>query len=444
MFSNTGGLIIHKDSTFQVNFIRIFFVFIVILLGGCSRNTVPTQGEIAPEEPEPTPIQTLSVPNNPEEEIDEPLILRLWLPPEMDPSSGTQAGELLRARFEEFLVRHPEASIQFRIKAPTGPGGVLESLDATRIVAPNALPDLVALQRSNLEAGVGMALLYPLSEFEAIQNDTDWYEFAQNLARVNNTPYGISFANDALAMLYRPEVIGDPPKDWSTTQQLSTALFFPAGSPQSLFTLALYQAAGGNIEIQQGGLTINTATLAAVFKFFDDARSNGIMSESLAEFNSEDEAFEAYKDHQSELVITWVSNYLSEPMDDTAVAGLPTPGGVPFTYAIGWSWALSKPDSNHQELSAELASFLTESEFLSKWTFAAGYLPPRPSALALWPESSQSSLASRIVLSSKIIPRSDVVDKIGPALRISTIDILRGEVGTVEAAESVAERLGSP
>jgi len=77
--------------------------------------------------------------------------LILWLPPEFDPHSGTPAGDLLNERLDAFINAHPGLTIEVRIKAVNGPGGLLDSLATTSAAAPAAIPSLVALPRGELE-----------------------------------------------------------------------------------------------------------------------------------------------------------------------------------------------------------------------------------------------------------------------------------------------------
>ena len=76
-----------------------------------------------------------------------PVILRIWLPPQFDPASGTPAGVLLQSRLDQFTAAHPEVKIEVRLKAEEGPGGLLEALSTAGAAAPLVLPDVVALPR---------------------------------------------------------------------------------------------------------------------------------------------------------------------------------------------------------------------------------------------------------------------------------------------------------
>ncbi len=371
-----------------------------------------------------------------------PHILRVWVPPEFNPASGTKAAQIFLSRIEAFTALYPDVQVEVRVKATLGPGGMLDSLSATQDAAPAGLPDLVALPRPVLETAAARGLIFPFDGI--LQEDTDWYDFAHQLARVDNTVYGLPFACDALVLLYRAEIVGEPPRDWTTTEQLGFPLLFPVGSSQSLFTLALYQAAGGNVQDAQGLPTITPATLSAVFDFYMNLQAGGVLSPSWSQYRTEEETFLAYQNGEADMTIAWVSAFWTRGEADTASGALPTSGGVPFTPLTGWAWAISNPSSTHQDLSTALAQFLTESIYLSEWTLAAGYLPPRPSVLATWPDSPKNALASRLVLSAQLLPSVEVLNSLGPLIQQATADVLTGQQKPAEAAQSVASRLGGP
>ena len=423
---------------------KLILVFLLTCLVGCAGTPTSIPDEVASGQPPPPPTE-IPTPS-PGEENDPlgPHILRVWVPPEFNPASGTEASQIFLARLGEFSAIYPEVQVEVRVKATLGPCGMLDSLSAIQAVAPEALPDLIALPRPVLETAAARGLVFPLESNLAFQEDVDWYDFAHQLARVENTLYGLPFACDALVLLYRVDMVGEPPRDWTTTQQTALPLLFPIGSSQALFTLALYQAAGGSIEDAQGYPTITPATLAAVFDFYRNSQQEGILSPGWIRFRTEEETFIAFQNREVDMTVAWVSAFWNRGAEDMASTGLPTSGGVPYTPLTGWVWAISNPRSTHQDFSNALAQFLTESSYLAEWTLAAGYLPPRPSALSAWPGSPRSALASRLVLSAELIPSVEVLNTLGPLIQQATVDVLNGLQTPSEAAQSVASRLGGP
>ena len=103
--------------------------------------------------------------------------------------------------------------------------------------------------------------------------------------------------------------------------------------------------------------------------------------------------------------------------------------------------ASTNPDISRHPINIELAEYLTESSFLSTWTAEAGYLPPRPSALASWPEGENQAVASQAVSSAHIIPNELVFDKFGTPLMESVVAILKQEYDVNTAVATTIEKI---
>jgi len=166
--------------------------------------------------------------------------LTLWVPPEMDPSLGTDASMMLANRLQLFSDLHDGMEINVRVKAASGAGGLLDALEATSAAAPDALPDLIAFTRPDVESAALKGLISSLEAFTEIPDDSDWYSFTRDLALLQGETYGFPFAADALALVYRPESIPDFPGTWSGILESNAVLVFPVDSDQSLFQLVLY------------------------------------------------------------------------------------------------------------------------------------------------------------------------------------------------------------
>ena len=136
------------------------------------------------------------------------------------------------------------------------------------------------------------------------------------------------------------------------------------------------------------------------------------------------------------MAVSWSSRFLASPPEEASAAPLPTRDGVPFTLATGYAWVLTSPLSFRHPLAIKLAEYLTNAIFLSEWTAAAGFLPPRPSALALWNPSPRQALASQIIPSAELFPDNDVSIFLGPLLADVIVRLLKGEI-TVDAAVEV-------
>jgi multiple sugar transport system substrate-binding protein len=409
--------------------------------GAATDSTAPTATESTPRvEETPADGSTPTVSGNPAS----PIVLHLWLPPEFDPQAGTPAAELFKARLEEFSRRRPGIRTAVRIKAVEGPGGLLDSLTTASAAAPLALPDLIALPRPMLETAALKGLLHPFDGLTSALDNPDWYDFARQMAHLQNSTFGLPIAGDAQVLVYRPAVIGTPPADWTTTLALETPLAFSASDPQALFTLGLYQSVDGALLDEQGRPTLENAPLTSVLDFYRQAEQNGVMPYWITQYQTEEQAWQAFVSGETDLVISWTSRYLSNMLADTAMAPLPTKNGEPYTLASGWVWALSTPHTDRQSLGAELAEYLTDSEFLAQWSQAAGNIPPQPSAMSAWADTSLLALVNRIAVSARIIPSTDLLTSLGPPLQQAVVAVLKEQSDPQVAAQAAIENVANP
>ncbi|MFH1906473.1 MAG: extracellular solute-binding protein [Chloroflexota bacterium] len=438
------------------------------LLAGCGPASPPPASTLSPGL---TATPWLSTPGFAPTEGPAARSIRVWLPPELDPSNGTPAGDLLKTRLDEFSAAHPGLRLEVRVKAKSGPAGLLESLAAARQAAPSALPDLIALPYRDMESAATKGLIYPLDNLTGLLAGTDWYDYAHQLAQSQEATFGLPFAGDALVLVYRdtfrqqdrfadaantggtpvrdgnecfaPSASGELPPEWSLIQACQVELAFPAADPQALVTLALYQSAGGSLVDSQGRPALDPQILTQVLTFYQ----NGGFSPSVVQYANDDQAWQAFRAGRADAVITWASNYLrAAPTRQDApgdYAALPLPGlhGSPYSLADGWVWAVVAADPVQQSSTVELAEYLLESQFLGAWTSVLGYLPPRPSALAAWKNENMKTLARNTGTSAQMIPPAQVASALAPLLRQAVLQVLNGQASPGEAAQAAVDKL---
>lgn len=417
------------------------FPLLLFILTGCAET--PSPGATPTLEPSLTPTVTLVSTEKTVQIPDVPATLLIWLPPIFDPSSSNPAGNLLQARLDEFTKRRG-VQIEVRIKAVYGPGGLLDSLSTANAAAPLALPDLILLPHDLLETAALKGLLFPIDNLTAPLDESDWYDYAQQLAYLQNSTFGLPFAGDALVMVYRPIVINEPPLDWDSALTISNPMVFPSADEKALFTLAQYLAGGGKIQDEEGRPILDVNTLTEVLTFYQEAASTGLMPFWITQYTTDEQAWQAYIENNTDMVVTWTSRYLGELPVDTTAAPILTPDGSPFTLAYGWVWALSNPHVERHAIGVELAEFLTNGTFLSDWTSTAGYLPPRSSALVGWSNAMIRSLVGQVVRSAQAITPTDVLTIVSPALQQATVDVLKAQTDPTTAAQAAAESVTAP
>jgi len=422
--------------------LRWSLALLLVGLAGCTALSTPAPTSAPPAPPTPTLLvkPTAGVTPTPVG----PTKLEIWLPLEFAPLAGLPGSEILQARLEAFRAVRPDVSVQVRIKALDGAGGLLDALTTASAAAPLALPDLVALPRPMMETAALKGLLHPYNEFIDPPEDTDWFDYASRLERLQDSQFGVAFAGDALVLVYRTESIPEPPTDLASLLQAAGPLAFPAADPQALFTLALYQSTGGIILDDVGRPVLDKKALEKIFTFYHQAAQLELLPFWLTQFQSDEQAWQAFQDGQASMVITWASRYLQTLPVGTAAAPIPTALGEDFTLGTGWVWALSGEHADKQRAAAQLASFLSEGAFLGEWTLATGYLPPRPSALNKWQNVELRTLIRRVSLSTHLYPSADVLPALASPLVDATTNMLKLQGDPASAAQAAVDSLLKP
>ena len=370
------------------------------------------------ETPTPAP-STTSVPGS----------LRIWLPPELDPDGPSAAAALLKARLQAYAEEHPHLALDIRIKGTPEEEGMLEALSLTRSAAPSALPDLVALNRADLEAAAIKGVLHPLNGLSDELEDPDWYPYAREAGRVQDVTYGLPFAGDALAIAYHPSQFETLPVRWAELFVANKSLAFYGDDPESRFMLSLYLATGSPLLDRSNQPYLDEEGLREVLQLLKDSR--------LVPLQSEQAAWTAFEDGRAQLAVVWTSRFLqADPLRDAALIPLPYPDDSSFTQATAWAWALAGSDPAHDAATVELAQFLVADEFLAEWDRAAGLLSPRPNALTMWDAEGSLELISQ---SAGVLPGNDLLAAVGPVLEDALSRMLAGDpVEVVARAASEA------
>ena len=376
--------------------------------------------------PTPPPLPTETAPAEPETSS-----LRVWLPAQFNLSEENSAAELLAQRLKEFESQHADLKIEVRLKTAETEGDILNALSITSAAAPGALPDLVLLSRSDLETAALLGLLHPIDGLSNSLDDPNWYSYAQQLAHIQNTGYGLPFLGDALVLMYYPEL--GQIVTWEDVLASEGDIVFPAGNPDGLIGLSLYASAGGEILDSQGVPMLDQEILVRVLTLVEDGISKEIFPPSLANVTNEAQTLQIYRGGSANKGIVWYLSY--RPLEDGAVTPLPGLGDLPFSYATGWVWALAGSDPEKQQLAVELAEFLVAEDFIAEWTRATGYLPTRPSIV----EDGDRTLTA-ILESAHPIPSRDVLAVVGPLMQEALTRVLNGEQPE-DVAASIVEKL---
>jgi len=374
-----------------------------------------------------------------------PSQLILWLTPAFSPTAGTPAGDLLAARLDGFERANPGLTIEVRVKDERGPGGLLESLASASQAAPDSLPDLAALDSVALHDAALKELIVSLGEAVDTPSVLAWYPFAAEAARTEGSLIGMPFAADAQALAYRSDAYPRPPANWTDVLDGPSPFLFPAGDPYAAFTLAQYLSLGGRLIGENGRPRLQAEILSQVLEFYDSAHRSGVLPLSARQYHDSAATWAAVRDGRAQAATAFFSTFLAEydPTTDS-LQPLPTSDGAGTCIAEVWSWALVTREPVRQDLSLRLLTWLSDPEFLGEWTQALGLLPSSTAALAVWPDGTQTAVASRLVTAAHARPTAEILATFGPAVHAAVDSVLSGEASPEVAAQAAALAIQAP
>lgn len=420
----------------------------IFLLSACAGEAASGGGSVIPTmtatQPKATPEILSEPPAAPATPSPVKQTLTIWLPPQFDPGAPTTGAKMLRERLQSFEQQNPEVELNVRLKALSGPAGLLEMLSAAHSAAPAALPSLIALTRSDFEMAALKGIVYPFETPIASDEETDWFAYARDLGLVQGNRMGIPFAGDALVLLYRPARAGSPPEDWLDLLQRDQPILFPVSDPHSLLTLDLYLSAGGVLQDAQGKPMLQAEILEKVLKLYADGANQNSFPEWAVQLENDEQTWQSYREQNAHWLITHVSYYLSNPPADTLAAPLPSLSSGNFTLAGGWLWAVADPDPKRRLLAEQLAFSLTDEAFLRQWSQHSGYLPVRVSSLSGWDKQTLRTLAGDVVRSAQAHPPREIITALSPVLQEATIAIIRDHSNPTQTAQTAVAKVVVP
>ncbi len=374
-----------------------------------------------------------------------PGVIRLWLPDQLETDPETPAGGALARRLAGFEFRNQGLTVELRLKRSTGRGGLLDSLSAAAAAAPAALPDIVALNQSDLAAAANKGLIAPLAGQLSAPAEPDYFPFAVELSEVDGVLYGLPFAGNAQMLAYNTLLYPSAPLGWTDVISGAGPFLFPAGDQTALFTLGQYLALDGALRDSNGQPALDAALLAQVLEFYRQALQSGVLPLSALDYPDAAETWRAFREARAALAVVSFSDYLAdrERVTATGVTLIPVRDGAAFALAGGWSWALVSGRPEAGPPAEQLLDWLLDPTFLGEWTAAMRMLPAQAAALDGWPAGSPTSFARQLGRAARLRPPGEVLSVFGPVLEDAVRNVLGGQLTPQAAAINAAAQIGN-
>ncbi|HEX6383549.1 MAG TPA: extracellular solute-binding protein [Anaerolineae bacterium] len=343
-----------------------------------------------------TPVATPVVQTTPAPVVPAPVItetettLTIWMPPEITlGSEGSRA--VLNDRLQAFAAAHPDLDVNVEYKSASGQGSILNYLRTGQSVAPDVLPDLIAIPADQLSIAATENLIYPLNGLIEPALMDDLYPAAQSLAHFDQQIIGYPFALTGLTHLaYNSSVVTTTlPLSWGELVANTNHHFiFPAaGREGAILALEFYLAAGGTLVDENGRVALQLEPLTTALERLSHARNTGFILQQSSNMATLEETWEAFTAGSAALAQTTFDQFLQERTTESAVGVASIPGldGPLIPLVNGWVWAISTPDLAQRALAAELLTELVAGPNLGEWSYQSDFLPARREAFASWP-----------------------------------------------------------
>lgn len=421
-------------------------ILVVLMVAGCDAiNRVESILGITPPPVSVTTIpteETLRPPSEtPPPEQPRKLTLILWVPPQFAPTEENPGGTVLIEHLAAFEQENPGLNVEVRVKSLEGDGGLLASLGTTTAAAPEALPGLVLLNRSDLETAALKGLIFPITSRAIEYNTPDYFPFIQELTSYQGIQYGLPLLFDPLVMAYNSRLIAFPPNTWSELITQGDTVLLNLNDPMAPIPFTVYLSNGGALLAEDGRPVLEPDPLTRTYQFFFNGANANVFPAWLSDLRTNNDAWDAYAKGQGIYALVWASQALRNPVDNTAITTSPTNPSFPVALVDGWMLCITNPTTENSKYDLLLADYLLEPEFLARWSETSGYLPAQHSVLAQWTDQSVAETLTLAADQAVPIPNNEVQQMLGSILNQNAISLVRRQTSPMQAVTDTLTNL---
>lgn len=413
-------------------------ILVVLMVAGCdaisrvesilgmttspvSLTTNPTEVTLQPPSETPPPEQ-------PRE-----LTIILWVPPQFAPTEENPGGTVLVERLATFEQENPGLKVEVRVKSLEGNGGLLASLGTTTAAAPEALPGLVLLNRSDLETAALKGLIFPITSRAYEYNTPDYFPFIREITSYQGIQYGLPLFFDPLVMAYNSRLIAFPPSTWSELIAQGDTVLLNLNDPMAPIPFTIYLSNGGTLLTEDGAPVLDPDPLTRTYQFFFNGANADVFPAWLSDLQTDNETWDAYTKGQGIYTLAWASLALRNPVDNTAITTTPTNPSFPIALVDGWMLCITNPTTENSKYDLLLADYLLEPDFLARWSETSGYLPAQRSVLAQWTDQSVAETLALAADQAVPVPNNEVQQMLGSILNQYAISLVRRQTSPMQA-----------
>lgn len=366
--------------------------------------------------------------------------LRVWVAPTISVDAPqSQPENPLQTQLDTFATAHPDLTIDLRTKSISEQGGILSYLRTGHNIAPNVLPDLVALPSDQLERAVSDGLVYPIADLVNVEGT---FAAGQDLGQINNVQYGYPFLiTDFYHLAYNPNVVtGIFARRWADFSTLERAeMILPAASHAGAdLLLQLYHGANGSVTDGEAAFQFQSPPLTTALNDIQRGVADGFLLSSSADLTNESAAWDQFQSGAATIIYLNAETFLKyrSQGNGSSFAPLPTNRATATPVVRGWVWAITTPNVERQALAAELIAYLTNSQNLGAYSSTMLIPPATLEAFDAWQVNAyttflQTQLSAAVAYPSKLSPNN-----LNTLTEVTTA-LLRQEISADAAIEQI-------
>jgi ABC-type glycerol-3-phosphate transport system substrate-binding protein len=379
--------------------------------------------------------------------------LSFWAPDFMSTDPNHPGGVLLNRMLSDFVAASGEPlQVQTQVKARYGKGGLLDYLRTAQPVAPNILPDIIALDAAELEQAVAAGAVHPLDELIDPEVLDGLYPAARALGRIGGRQYAVPFALDIEHVVYDPAVTSNAPETWAGLLAGNTRYLLPlsipavrtgsaAGVPPAL--LSHYLGAEYALDFEERQFELDSEPLLRILSFYDQAVEQGQLDERPEDVAGLQEAKPFYEAGTDAVIQTSARQLVTdwEQHKDLAYAAAPGWSVSSPPIATGWVLAIVTPDPARQQSAAKLLTWLLAPDRNGRWTEATDWLPVSSDGWDFREESPYDDFLDEQLKAAVPLPVGADSSAAALALQQAVLSVVRDGVSPVDAARQALDSI---
>jgi ABC-type glycerol-3-phosphate transport system substrate-binding protein len=365
------------------------------------------------------------------------LTLTLWIADDVAPGL-TPAGRILKNQLDAFSAANPAIRVQVVPKRTLGKGGMLDFLLTTRNVIPARLPDLIALDLSEVPLAAQAGILQPLDGIVPTELSGDFFAFAAQAAHFRNQWIAVPFAANVDHLVYNRNIIRKPPQTWDDLTRQKGSLLLPLGGDSAF--LLQYFALGGSLTDASGQPGLDVSATAQVLSLFKRAHDLNLLPETAMNFKTGDEVWTNFAAGQTSMAQVSASRFIAErgQAPFALYAPVPTREGKVTTMATGWAFALVTNEPVRQAAAARFIQWIAQGDHIAPWLRAARLLPTTRATVPLAVDPPDYAAFIRDELEGAVPMPPAAPDAGSSAWQSAIMAVWKGQTTPEEAARNAA------